>query len=446
MAEVNFNQKPLPVVPMRNAVLFPGVTFPISAGRAGTLRGDRGGHGLRATTGLRGGPAQRVGERVAVRALHDRHDRHDRLGPARPRRHPPGPRRQVARHRPALRPQQAGLPRGDRPGRARDAAARFAGCRRSPACTARRGSAPRSSASSSGLPDEAVEQILAEVDEPGRLADLVAGYLDMPVSPTSRSCSRRSRSKTGCGACSSTCSARSTSSRRRKTSSPRSRKRSAAGSARCTCASSSRRSRRSSARPTAARDEGLKELRAKLDALDLPEDARKEVDREWQRLTRIGRESMESQVIRTYLETIAELPWNARSDEKLDVPEAARVLDEDHYGLKDVKDRILEFLAVRQLGEEREKRRRLRLARADRRRSRSDDESERGARSARARAGSSSSPGLPASARPRSRSRSPARWGASTCASRSAARATRPTSAATAGPTSARCRDGSCRA
>jgi ATP-dependent Lon protease len=58
---------------------------------------------------------------------------------------------------------------------------------------------------------------------------------------------------------------------------------------------------------------------------------------------------MESQVIRTYLETIAELPWNERSDEKLDVSEAARVLDEDHYGLKDVKDRILEFLAVRQL-------------------------------------------------------------------------------------------------
>src|SRR5512141_620761 len=102
-------------------------------------------------------------------------------------------------------------------------------------------------------------------------------------------------------------------------------------------------------------DEGLKELRAKLDALDLPDDARKEIDREWQRLTRIGRESMESQVIRTYLETVAELPWNSRSDAKLDVPEAARVLDEDHFGLKDVKDRILEFLAVRQLGEERAK-------------------------------------------------------------------------------------------
>jgi ATP-dependent Lon protease len=102
-------------------------------------------------------------------------------------------------------------------------------------------------------------------------------------------------------------------------------------------------------------DESLKELRAKLDALALPEDVRKEVNREWSRLTRIGRESMESQVIRTYLETIAELPWNSRGTDHLDVKEASRVLDEDHYALSDVKDRILEFLAVRQLWQTREK-------------------------------------------------------------------------------------------
>ena len=102
-------------------------------------------------------------------------------------------------------------------------------------------------------------------------------------------------------------------------------------------------------------DESLKELRAKLDALALPEDVRKEVNREWSRLTRIGRESMESQVIRTYLETIAELPWNSRGTDHLDVKEASRVLDEDHYALSDVKDRILEFLAVRQLWQTRAK-------------------------------------------------------------------------------------------
>jgi len=93
----------------------------------------------------------------------------------------------------------------------------------------------------------------------------------------------------------------------------------------------------------------LEDLRAKLAALELPADARREVDRELGRLGRIARESMESQVIRTYLETILELPWSARSDEHLDLAEAQRILDEDHYALGDVKDRVLEFLAVRQL-------------------------------------------------------------------------------------------------
>jgi len=97
-------------------------------------------------------------------------------------------------------------------------------------------------------------------------------------------------------------------------------------------------------------DQGeLDELKEKLDALDLPKDARKEVDREFGRLARIARESMEYQVIRTYLETIAELPWSARSEEHLDLKEAEKVLEEDHYGLADVKDRVLEYLAVRQL-------------------------------------------------------------------------------------------------
>ncbi|MCU0626209.1 MAG: LON peptidase substrate-binding domain-containing protein [Gemmatimonadaceae bacterium] len=91
------------------------------------------------------------------------------------------------------------------------------------------------------------------------------------------------------------------------------------------------------------------QLREKLAALDLPTQARSEVERELGRLERAGRESMEAQVIRTYLEWIAELPWNARSDDHLDLPRATTVLDEDHYGLGDVKDRVLEFLAVRQL-------------------------------------------------------------------------------------------------
>src|SRR5713101_4412160 len=91
------------------------------------------------------------------------------------------------------------------------------------------------------------------------------------------------------------------------------------------------------------------DLRKRLEALDLPEAARKEVDRELTRLERAGRESMEAQVIRTYLETVAELPWNKRADESLDLKRAAEILEEDHYGLQDVKDQVLEFLAVRQL-------------------------------------------------------------------------------------------------
>ena len=93
----------------------------------------------------------------------------------------------------------------------------------------------------------------------------------------------------------------------------------------------------------------IMELRERLSKITLSKVARAEVERELGRLERAGRESMEAQVIRTYLEWIAELPWNDRSNDDLDLKHAIRVLDEDHYGLKDVKDRVLEFLAVRQL-------------------------------------------------------------------------------------------------
>src|SRR6266513_1624472 len=98
-------------------------------------------------------------------------------------------------------------------------------------------------------------------------------------------------------------------------------------------------------------DEGteVEELRKRFGALDLPEAARKEVDRELERLERANRDSMEAQVIRTYLETMAELPWNKRAEESLDLKRAAEILEQDHYGLQDVKDQVLEFLAVRQL-------------------------------------------------------------------------------------------------
>ena len=99
--------------------------------------------------------------------------------------------------------------------------------------------------------------------------------------------------------------------------------------------------------------EQIEDLRERLKDLELPEEGRQEVDRELRRLERVAGESAEAQVIRTHLEWIAELPWNERTEESLDLGRAAEVLDRDHYGLQDVKDRVLDFLAVRILQERR---------------------------------------------------------------------------------------------
>ena len=87
-------------------------------------------------------------------------------------------------------------------------------------------------------------------------------------------------------------------------------------------------------------------LRERLEKAELPDDVRAEADRELKRLQRLPPAAPDYHVIRTYLEFILELPWLKSSDDKLDLPEARRILDEDHYGLEDVKERILEFLAV----------------------------------------------------------------------------------------------------
>jgi len=102
-------------------------------------------------------------------------------------------------------------------------------------------------------------------------------------------------------------------------------------------------------------EESLKELRERLEALPLPDEARAESRRELKRLERMGRESAESQVIRSYLEWLAELPWGTRSEDVLDVQAAEKILEGDHYGLREVKDRVLEYLAVRQLQQRRAK-------------------------------------------------------------------------------------------
>ena len=91
------------------------------------------------------------------------------------------------------------------------------------------------------------------------------------------------------------------------------------------------------------------ELREQLDAIALPEEVRRQVDRELKRLEKLPPQAAEHGVIRTYLEWIASLPWDKTTEDNLDLKHARKVLDEDHYDIEQVKDRILEFLAVRKL-------------------------------------------------------------------------------------------------
>ncbi len=97
----------------------------------------------------------------------------------------------------------------------------------------------------------------------------------------------------------------------------------------------------------------INELRRKIDEAKLPEEALKEANRELSRLEKLPTVSPEYSIIRTYLELLTSLPWSKSTGEKIDVPHARKVLDQDHYDLEKIKDRILEYLAVRRLKEER---------------------------------------------------------------------------------------------
>ncbi|GAB6057076.1 endopeptidase La [Desulfonatronum parangueonense] len=96
-------------------------------------------------------------------------------------------------------------------------------------------------------------------------------------------------------------------------------------------------------------DEDLEELRVSLKKAGLPKDVRKETDKQLKRLESMHPESSEATVIRTYLDWIVELPWKKLSKDQLIIQKAKEVLDDDHYGLDKVKDRILEYLSVRKL-------------------------------------------------------------------------------------------------
>ena len=97
----------------------------------------------------------------------------------------------------------------------------------------------------------------------------------------------------------------------------------------------------------------IKELEDRIKAAGIPEEAEKVAMKELDRLTRIPTQSPEYSVSRTYIEWLADLPWSNSSDDQINVKKADKILDEDHYGLEKVKERILEYLAVRNLKQER---------------------------------------------------------------------------------------------
>ncbi len=102
-------------------------------------------------------------------------------------------------------------------------------------------------------------------------------------------------------------------------------------------------------------DEGsiVEEYRTKIEEAGMPDDVREQAEKELGRLERVGDQSAESSVIRTYLDWLIAVPWSKRSEERLDPEHAREVLDTDHAGLEDVKDRIVEYIAVKKLRTER---------------------------------------------------------------------------------------------
>lgn len=336
----------LPVLPLREVVLFPGVTAPIGAGRPGTLRAIEA--ALATPDKFVFAVSQRENsEQVSAEGLYAigtiaRIGQLQRgLGGMQLLLH--GERRGIAVHlaerdgylqaivreaeeMPPLEPEDPAFVALYREVRQRAAEL----------------------GQKSGLPEEVVQQVLSGVSEPGRFADLVAGYID--IQPAQRQALLETLSVE----------------ERLRRILVHVQRQIAVLDAQEDIKTQVQeelgerqreiflREQLKQIRRELGEDEEsdeLEELRIKLDLLPLPDAARKEVEREFGRLSRIGRESMETQVIRTYLETIAELPWGERSEEHLDLKVAQEILEADHYALGDVKDRVLEFLAVRQLRE-----------------------------------------------------------------------------------------------
>src|SRR5690242_17615333 len=334
----------LPVLPLREVVLFPGVSTPIGAGRPATLRAIEA--ALRSDSHLIFAVAQRdnvdsvtPGVLYTTGTIAKISQVQRGLGGVQMLLH--GERRAAALHYvengryvEAVVREVADLP----PLRLDDPA--FVALHRE----ARERAAELGQ--KSGLPEEVVRQVLEGVSDPGRLADLVAGYLE--IAPGERQAlletlaveDRLRRVLVHVQRQIGVLDAQEhIKSQVQEELGERQRE------------MFLREQMKAIRKELGEEDETTEpeQLRKRLEALDLPEAAKKEVARELERLERASRDSMEAQVIRTYLETVAELPWNKRAEESLDLKRAAEILEQDHYGLKDVKDQVLEFLAVRQL-------------------------------------------------------------------------------------------------
>ncbi len=201
-----------------------------------------------------------------------------------------------------------------------------------------------------GVSSEALNQLIQGVDDPGAFADLVAFYLDLPTSEKQdllETLNDETRMRAGLVAVERELA------RIKAQEDIQAKVQEELGERqREMLLREQMRQIRKELGEEGTRDD-IEELRDRLDELNLGDSARKEVDRELRRLERTSPQAAEHQVIRTFLEWITELPWNKRTDDKIDLRHAQGVLDEDHYGLDDVKDRILEFLAVRKLQQER---------------------------------------------------------------------------------------------
>jgi len=334
----------LPVLPLREVVLFPGVSTPVGAGRPATLRAIEA--ALKSDSRLIFAVAQRENvDTVSPEVLYTtgtiaKISQIQRgLGGVQLLLH--GERRGTALHYTDNgRYLEAVVHEVDDMAPLNAADPAFVGLHRE----ARERAAELGQ--KSGLPDDVVRQVLEEVSDPGRFADLVAGYLE--IQPAERqglletlSVEERLRRvlihvQRQIGVLD---AQEHIKSQVQEELGERQRE------------MFLREQMKAIQKELGEGEEGteVEELRKRFAALELPEAARKEVDRELARLERANRDSMEAQVIRTYLETMAELPWNKRVEESLDLKRAVEILEQDHYGLKDVKDQVLEFLAVRQL-------------------------------------------------------------------------------------------------